>query len=408
MWLTCPVSWSFPRPAKNQRANPLGDGWLRSVLASLPGNVAILDGDGRILAVNANWTQFSLYNGGAPSETSVGANYVETCGRAAAAGDTAAREVRDGVQAVLDGTAPSFSLECPCPLGGQELWFELVIQPLREGRRGAIVSYVDVTNRRAAEIETRRALQELAHTARVTMLGELSASIVHELSQPLTAVLTNAQAACRMVDRSPCNIGEVRAALKDIVANNQRAAGVIQRLRALLRNGEVDFQPVDLNALIVDVAELIKANSLLHGVKVKLSLAPTLYAVSADRVQMEQVLMNLAVNAAEAMESTPPGSRHLSIHTTNADEANVLVRVTDTGPGLGSIDAERIFDAFVTSKPTGLGIGLRVSRSIVIAHGGRIWAERSADRGATFCFMLPAERVAPLPAELFRPGATRA
>lgn len=338
----------------------------------------------------------------------MGANYLDACDHAAAMGDTAAKEVRDGVQAVLDGSVPSFSLECPYAVKGQHLWFELVVQPLRGGHHGAIVSYVDVTKRRAAEIETRRALQELAHTARVTMLGELSASIVHELSQPLTAVLTNAQAARRMVDRSPCNIAEVRSALDDVVANNQRAAGVIQRLRALLRNGEVDFQPLDLNALIVEVAELLKANSLLHGVKVNLSLAPTLHAVSADRVQMEQVLMNLAVNAAEAMESTPPGSRQLSISTTNADENNVHVRVTDTGPGLGTIDAERIFDAFVTSKPTGLGIGLRVSRSIVIAHGGRIWAERSPGRGATFCFVLPAEGVAPLPTELFHRPRRRA
>ncbi|WP_437979711.1 hybrid sensor histidine kinase/response regulator [Sorangium sp. So ce117] len=243
---------------------------------------------------------------------------------------------------------------------------------------------------RAAEIRVQRAQDELAHLNRVSAMSELAASIAHELNQPLVAILSNAQAALRLLSHTPPDIPEARAALDDIVADDRRAGKVIQRLRAMLRKGELSVAAQDLNELVREVARLMASAALLAGTTVRLELAPGLPPVRGDGVQLQQVLVNLLTNALDAVSRRPPEVRLAVVRTLPAGEGGVELSVADSGEGIPPGDLERIFEPFFTSKAQGLGVGLAISRSIVEAHGGRLWAERSPGEGATFRCALPA------------------
>ena len=252
----------------------------------------------------------------------------------------------------------------------------------------SIVFLTDVTERKRAEGETDRLRRELAHMSRVTMMGELTASLAHELNQPLTAIVSNAHAGERYLATSTPPLGELREILTDVAADAQRAGEVIRRLRGLLKKDTTRFLPLDLNELIREVVALTQTDALIRHHPIALALAPELPPVRGDRVQLQQVLLNLVLNGMEAMEPQPPAARQLSIQTLSAG-ATVHVGVADQGPGVPPEKLETIFDAFFTTKTQGLGMGLAISRSIVEAHGGRIWAENNPERGATFWFSLP-------------------
>ncbi|XXX80292.1 response regulator [Sorangium sp. So ce134] len=242
---------------------------------------------------------------------------------------------------------------------------------------------------RAAEVRVQKAQDELAHLNRVSAMSELAASIAHELNQPLAAILSNAQAALRLLAHTPPDIAEARTALDDIVADDRRAGKVIQRLRAMLRKGELSVAAQDLNELVREVARLMASAALLAGTTVRLELAPGLPPVRGDGVQLQQVLVNLLTNALDAVSRRPPEVRLVVVRTLPAGEGRVELSVADSGEGVPPADLERIFEPFFTSKAQGLGVGLAISRSIVEAHGGRLWAERSAGEGATFRCALP-------------------
>ncbi len=232
--------------------------------------------------------------------------------------------------------------------------------------------------------------RELAHLARVSMVGELSGAIAHELNQPLTAILSNAQAAQRMLNAEQVNPREVYDILTDIVAEDKRAVLVIERLRALLTKEQTDAQVVDPALLVQEVLALAHSTLVAGKVTVAASLSSGVPAVLADRVQIQQVLLNLILNASEAMSATKDGAqRQLSIATTLANDGAVLVTVSDTGAGIPADTFDRLFDSFYTTKSSGLGLGLSISKTIVEAHGGRIWAVNNPGAGATFCFTLP-------------------
>ena len=248
---------------------------------------------------------------------------------------------------------------------------------------------IDATKRKLAEFEAQRREAEFAHLARVAVVGELSGSIAHELNQPLTAILSNAQAAQRFLSQNGGNLGELREILQDIVEEDKLAGEIIRRLRRLLKKGEVDLQRLDLAEASTDVLRLIRTDLIDHGISVKTELAGDLPQVLGDRVQIQQVLLNLLTNACDAMAGAEPGDRRLLLRTDHSD-GSVHVSVADRGRGLPAGEIERVFEPFVTTKSHGLGLGLAVCRTIITAHGGRLWATNNSDRGATFHFELPA------------------
>jgi signal transduction histidine kinase len=246
----------------------------------------------------------------------------------------------------------------------------------------------DITGRKAAELEAAQHRAELAHLTRVTTLSELSGSLAHELNQPLAIILSNAQAAQRLIAQSPPDVGEVRDILSDIVSEDQRAGEVIQRLRALLKRGETVLLPLSLDDVITEVLRLTSADLIGRGVTVRHEPAPDLPQISGDRVQLQQVVLNLIINGSDAMSANAPGTRRLRVVTAR-QEGMVRVSLRDEGCGL-PVDVDKLFKPFFTTKPHGLGMGLAICRSIISAHQGRLWAEPHPERGAIFHLELPA------------------
>jgi C4-dicarboxylate-specific signal transduction histidine kinase len=265
------------------------------------------------------------------------------------------------------------------------------IIPLRDEQgkvAGAIGCFNDITERKQAELEAEQQRQLLTHVTRVATLGELSGALAHELSQPLTSILSNAQAAQRFMSRERVDLEEIRAILKDIVAEDRRAGAIIQRWRTLMRKGETQLQPLDVNEVTNEVLRLANNELTAHSVTVTAHLTPDLPAVRGDRVGLQQVLLNLIVNACDAMKLNEPARRHLTVTTALDGEGAVEVSIADCGGGIPADAVERVFEPFFTTKEHGLGLGLAICRSIVAAHGGRLWATNNADHGATFCFAL--------------------
>jgi two-component system sensor kinase FixL len=232
--------------------------------------------------------------------------------------------------------------------------------------------------------------QRLAHLARVAIVGELSGGLAHELNQPLTSILSNAQAAQQVLAQDRVNVGELREILDDIVAEDKRASALIDRLRTLLRREEPTLQCLGLGPLLEDSLSLVRSKLTTERVHVETSIPDDLPDVLGDPVQLQQVLLNLLLNACDALSAAAPADRHIVLDAhREAGGHFVHVRVSDRGPGIESDGLERVFDAFFTTKPHGLGLGLAICRQIVLAHGGRLWATRNEDRGAAFHLTLP-------------------
>jgi PAS domain S-box-containing protein len=252
----------------------------------------------------------------------------------------------------------------------------------------------DITERQRAEHEIATQRSELAHLGRVALLGELSGALAHELNQPLAAILANARAAQRMLARDMLDVPEFGAILDDIVSDDRRAGAVIQRVRALIRKDEQELYPVAPNDVVTDVLELAHSDLIQRAVIVSTRLAPSLPEVAADRVQLQQVLLNLIMNACDAMADNAPGDRLLVIATASRG-SSIRVSISDNGTGITTQPIDDVFNPFVTSKRNGLGLGLSICRSIVDAHGGRMWAVNNRERGATFHVLLPEAVAAP-------------
>jgi two-component system sensor kinase FixL len=256
---------------------------------------------------------------------------------------------------------------------------------------------MDVTARKQSEAsaaQEREELQkkraELEHVARVATLGELTANVVHEIAQPLAAILANSSAGIDFLDAPKPDLREVRAALSDICADTERTAEVIRRLRDMLKRDTPGFTNLDLNQLIRDVDRIVHGDAVAHKVTVELDLSTGVLPVTGDKIQLQQVMLNLMLNAFSAMdEAQLNGARRLIVRTKSIDASNVLLELQDSGAGIAPERFESIFDPFITSKRDGLGIGLTISRTIVERHNGQIWAANNPDRGATFSITLP-------------------
>jgi C4-dicarboxylate-specific signal transduction histidine kinase len=255
----------------------------------------------------------------------------------------------------------------------------------------------DITERQRSQREMEEQREQLTHLSRVAMLGELSGALAHELSQPLMSILSNAQAARRMLVREPVDLDEIREIIDDVIASDQRAGDVIRGLRAMLKRGESNRTRVVVNEVVHDVLKLAHGDLVSRRVDVLTHLDDALPAVSGDSVQLRQVLLNLIVNACEAMTDNSPGDRVLVIDTVGAAGEAVEVAIRDNGCGIPDDIRNGVFKPFVTTKRQGLGLGLSICRSIVEAHGGKLWCDSNhAGRGTAFHLRLPAEsRLAP-------------
>jgi PAS domain S-box-containing protein len=257
---------------------------------------------------------------------------------------------------------------------------------------GYVGSCIDVTERKEAEEEEARLREQLSLVARVSLLGELAASIAHEVKQPLCAIISNAQAIQRMLGIGGYDMEELYEALRDISRDAQRANAVVLRIRGLLDKTPPERVRTDLNDLVDEVLNLIHSDLVRRGVTLRTELADDLPPTDVDRVQLQQVLLNLMVNGAESMESVPREARLLLVRSARSEPDGVTVTVQDAGAGLDADHVQRVFEPFFTTKPGGMGLGLAICRSIIEAHGGSIGASRNAERGSAFHFTLPAAR----------------
>jgi two-component system, LuxR family, sensor kinase FixL len=290
---------------------------------------------------------------------------------------------------VLNGSRASFLLEYLCRGPGGDRWFTISVVPLHVPKGGAVVSHTEITERKRAELDAQQARQELAHFSRVSTIGALAASMAHELNQPLTGILANAQAGLHLLDASSPDLVEIRNILCDIVEDDKRAREVIRGLRSLLRKDHAPFSLVELNGLIRDVTKLLSSDAIIRNIGVRLELDPDPVFVNGDSVQLQQVVLNLLSNALEAMAECAEDERTITVRTERTEVDTVHVSVDDAGPGLREGTQQLVFEPFYTTKPSGVGMGLAISKSIVEAHGGLIWATGNATTGATFHVSLP-------------------
>jgi len=247
---------------------------------------------------------------------------------------------------------------------------------------------LDITERRRAEAEMQGLRLQLWHADRVAQTGAITASLAHELNQPLTGILSTAQAGLRFMNSGNSDSALFRKLLSNIVRDTKRAGGIINGLRTMLRHKETQREPVDLADTIQEILDMVHSELIGRQVEASQNLAPD-FTVLADKGQIQQVLLNLVMNALEAMQDQPAEQRHLELTLKRTETGEALVSLRDSGPGIPEGGQENVFGAFWTTKKAGMGIGLAVSRSIIEFHGGRLWFANNPDRGATFCFTLP-------------------
>ena len=359
-------------------------GFNRNILASLVDNIVILNREGTILEANAAWERFALENGGPDtlSKTGAGINYLEVCRRAEA------EEALQGIETVLSGRSALYRTEYPCHSPMESRWYLMEVMPLRRAEGGVVVVHHDITAQKKAEAELQRLRLHSWHAHRVAQTGAIAASIAHELNQPLAAILSNAQAGARLMAGQEPDLDEIRAILKDIVYDDKRAAAVIAGLRAMLRRKETYRECLDLANSVREVLAMAHSEILAHDVDVDLRADPGI-SVSADSAQIQQVVLNLVMNAIEAMEGQPPDRRRLEISLSRTPDGGALLAVRDEGSGIPEDEQMKLFDAFWTTKPHGMGIGLPICRSIIESHGGHLWFANNVDHGVTFFVSLP-------------------
>lgn len=279
---------------------------------------------------------------------------------------------------------------------GTEFPVEIGLSPIRTAEEILVLTViVDITARKLAEAETLRQQAELTHVARVSTMGALASSLAHELNQPLSAILNNAQAGSRFLAAATPDLAEVRCALEDIAQDTKRAGEVIRQMRAMVRKDQPNLELLDLNRVIADVVRLLHSDMLIRKVQIALELDPELRPANGDSIQLQQVMFNLVLNAFDAMKDAREGRRTVIVRTRQLDAASIQVEVSDCGTGISPERLVNLFEPFRSSKRDGLGLGLSISHSIVELHKGRLWAENNPDQGTTFYFTLPVHKAEP-------------
>jgi PAS domain S-box-containing protein len=353
---------------------------LRDVIETMPTMVWIARTDGSNEFANHYWQEYT----GLSHERSVGSAWQDVVHPA-----DLKRHLEKWCVSRASGEPFENEVRYRRAADGQYRWFLARAVPLRD-QRGKILKWygisTDIEDRKRAEEERERLRADIAHVNRVSMLGELAASVSHELKQPIAAAMTDAKTCVRWLKRDQPSVEEATAAAMRIVNDGSRAAEIIERLRSLYKKDLPQRELVEVNEIIREMVELLRAEANQYAVSIRAHLVANLPKITADRVQLQQVFMNLILNAIEAMKET---GGVLTIKTQLDEDGQLLILVSDTGVGLPKEKTEQIFDAFFTTKPQGSGMGLSISRSIVESHGGRLWATANNGRGATFRFTLP-------------------
>jgi signal transduction histidine kinase len=353
-----------------------------AVLAALPWETALIDSAGTIVHVNEAWAAAARNGTGAPPTLGVGANYLDACRNGAEMPPEVAGAVYPSIAALLRGERDDFATEYAATRHGESRWLEVRVHRLRGPGLGAAIMYFDVTARRETEVAAQRHLSQIAHLDRVAAMAQLASSIAHELGQPLTAVMSNAQAAHRILTTAHPDLHELRSCLEDIVTDNRRAAEVIGRTRGMLKKTDFIRSPLALNDLVSTTMGLVWNAALQRHVVIDFTPEPQLPIIHGDPVQIQQVILNLLTNAISAAAD---GATARTVAVWTAPAASYIeVGVQDSGRGIAEGDLERVFDPFFTTKEEGLGMGLAISRAIVEAHGGRLLVENDPRGGAIF------------------------
>jgi PAS domain S-box-containing protein len=354
---------------------------LRSAIDGIPGLVGILTPNGDVEAVNR---QILEYCGQSLEDLrdwrTNGTVHQEDLPHLA---EVFTKSIASGIPYQLEHRLRRFD--------GQYRWFDNRGVPIRDASGHIVRWYVlltDIEDRTQAVVRLQQMQSDLAHVNRVSVMGELAASLSHEITQPIASARNNARAAENFLKMQPPDLGEVREALACVVGDADRVGDIIDRIREQMKKAPPRKERFDLNTAINEVIVLARSVTNRNGVSVQTRLADGLFPVEGDRVQLQQVLLNLILNAAEAMSSVEEGARELLI-STKEDQTDVVVAVRDSGPGIDPEHLEQVFDAFYTTKPSGTGMGLSICRSIIDAHGGKLWAEANKPRGALFQFTLP-------------------
>jgi PAS domain S-box-containing protein len=366
---------------ERKRADYLRD----QVSARLPDLVAIIRRDYRYQRANPTYERVWRI----PAEKVIGMHVGDVVGR-----EMFDRVVKPNLDRCFAGEEVSFAEWFDNP-GGRKYWL-VTYSPLRlESERvdNALAVARDLTDQMLASEKLRDAQIQLAHVNRVATVGQLTASIAHEVNQPIGALVINAHAVLRMLSADPPDLNQARDALGDIVKDGRRASDVIGHIRALVKKTPAQAELIDINKVIIETLALARAEILRNGVSLATRLAKDLPPIQGDRVQLQQVIMNLVMNAVEAMSSVDGGGRELQIVTEKDQEDHISITVSDSGPLLKTESLDRFFDAFYSTKASGMGIGLSICRSIIEAHEGCIWAGANVPRGATLHVRLPASRL---------------
>jgi PAS domain S-box-containing protein len=353
----------------------------RQVFETSPDSVVVVGKDYRYQRVNPVYERIW----GIPAEKLVGMHVADLIGM-----EVFEQSVKLHLDRCFAGEGVSYGRWFTNSVGRR--YMAVSYSPLRpdwERVEAVLVIARDLTEYMLAEEALHQAQAELAHVTRLTTLGELAASIAHEVNQPLAAIVADANASLNWLAAARPDLDMVRDALVAIVKDGHRAADVIQRTRQLARKAYYQKAQLDINDVIRDVVPLVRTAVLNHQVSLRVDLASGLAPVLADRVQLQQVLINLVMNGIEAMASVDDRPRELVVRSRAHEADQILVAVQDVGVGIDSISADRLFSAFFTTKPGGMGMGLSISRSIIEAHGGRLWATPNEGPGATFQFAVP-------------------
>jgi PAS domain S-box-containing protein len=353
---------------------------LRDVIETIPTFAWTVLPNGSVDFVNRHWQEYT----GLSSERTVGLGW-----QAAVHAADLKRHAEKWRASLASGEPFENEVRYRRAADGEYRWFLARAIPLRD-QRGKIIKWygisTDIDDRKRAEQEREQLRADLAHVNRVSILGELAASVSHELKQPITAAMTNAETCILWLKRDQPEVDEALEATMRIVEDGTRATEIIDRLRSLYKKSPPQRELVEVNAIIHEMVELLRAEGNQYAVSIRTDLVADLPTITADRVQLQQVFMNLILNAIEAMKET---GGVLTVKTQLGQHGQMLISVSDTGVGLPKEKTEQIFDAFFTTKPQGSGMGLSISRSIVESHGGHLWATANNGRGATFHFTLP-------------------
>jgi signal transduction histidine kinase len=366
----------------------------QALLASVQDQVVILDAKGYVLEVNQSWQTYALRVHSCPvDQVRVGDDFLAACRAAMQRPEpdrTRATHALAAVESVLAGVSRRCDMEYEQRDEGPHQWFTVRIEALERADGGVVVSRADVSARQRAQLEVEERRLEVTHLARIGVLGQLSGALAHELRQPLASILANAETAQRLLRRPSLDRDELTTILAEITAEDRHAAKVIDGLRSMLKRGEARMRAVETEPLIGAVLAMARPELVSRGVVVTAIVQPGLPPLLADPVQVQQVLLNLILNACEAMSESAADGRTLLVTAASSGERNVRISARDAGTGIPPAMLARLFEPFVSTKSEGLGLGLSISQTIVASHGGRIWAENNADGGATVHCELPA------------------